>query len=50
MCVCEEFFVLRRIEDILLLIWYFCCVFMNDMVPFLMEVVQRVVLTAFDNN
>ena len=38
---------LRRIEDLLLLIWYLYCVFMKD-IPYIMEVAQRVVLTALD--
>jgi len=40
--------VLHRIEDLLLLIWYLCCILMEDIVPYIMEVVQRVVLTALD--
>jgi hypothetical protein len=40
--------VLRRIEDLLLLIWYLYRIFMKDIVSYIMEVVQRVVLTVLD--
>jgi hypothetical protein len=40
--------VLRRIEDLLLLIWYLFCIFMKDIVPYTMEILQRVVLSAPD--
>jgi len=42
--------VLQGIEDLLLLIWYLCCIFMEDIVPYIMEVVQRVVLTTLEKS